>query len=181
MKKILMFIMSIFLVGCVDLPEGVKPAQKFKLDRYLGTWYEIARLDHRFERGMNNVTAEYSLREDGGVTVKNRGYMVMHQEWRDAEGKAFFVGDPDVGHLKVSFFGPFYGSYAIFELGSDEDEFGNKWEDGYQYSFISGGNTDYLWLLARTPQIDENIIEAFETKAQSLGFDTSELIYVHHN
>lgn len=170
MKKLLMLMISIFMIGCVDLPEEVKPVKNFKLDRYLGKWYEIARMDHRFERGMNNVTAEYSLREGGGIKVKNRGYLAKRSEWRDAEGKAFFVGEPNIGHLKVSFVPLAYGSYAIFEL--DED---------YQYAVVSGDDTSYLWILSRTKEIDEYILDELVEKAQALGFDTSKLIYVEHN
>ncbi len=170
MKKIIALLCSLFVMSCVELPEGVKPVSNFKLNNYLGKWYEIARLDHRFEKGLNNVTAEYALREDGGVSVINRGYMAMHQEWRDAEGKAFFVGEPNIGHLKVSFFGPFYGSYGIIEL--DED---------YQYALVCGDDTSYLWILSRTKMMDEYVLEELVDKAQALGFDTSKLIYVKHN
>ena len=100
------------LTGCVGVPKGVKPVQGFALDRYLGRWYEIARLDHSFERGLSHVTASYSMREDGGVRVLNRGYSEKKKEWKTAEGKAYFVKGPDEGYLKVSFFGPFYGGIA---------------------------------------------------------------------
>jgi len=169
MKALMTLILSIFMVSCVSLPDEVKPVKNFKLNQYLGKWYEIARLDHRFERGLNRVTAEYSLREKGGMTIKNRGYMVMHQEWRESEAKASFVGESNVGHLKVSYLPLTYQSYGIFEL--DED---------YQYAFVCGDDTNYLWLLARTPQVDEYIIDEFVEKVQALGFDTSKLIYVNH-
>ena len=160
----------LMLVGCVGMPEGVQPVKDFELDRYLGKWYEIARLDHSFERGMQNVTAEYSLREDGGVKVLNRGFVTAKGEWSDAEGKAYFVEDSDTGYLKVSFFGPFYGSYVVFEL--DED---------YQYAFISGPDTSYLWLLARQPEIDDELMQRFRTRATELGFEMDELIVVDHD
>ena len=164
------FIFALLLAGCTGKPEGVMPVQDFDLDRYLGTWYEIARLDHSFERGLNNITANYSLREDGGVHVLNRGFSVNKNEWSEAEGKAYFVDSTDQGFLKVSFFGPFYGSYIVFELESE-----------YQYAFISGPNTSYLWLLSRTPTVDQAVIDKFVERASSLGFDTNELIYVHHD
>ena len=112
------FILSItlLLASCTGMPDNIKPVQSFELQRYLGTWYEIARLDHSFERGLSHVTANYTVREDGGVKVINRGYSKENKEWEDAEGKAYFVDKPDTGYLKVSFFGPFYGSYVIFEL-----------------------------------------------------------------
>jgi len=170
MKKVLTLILPFLFGGCLELPEGVAPVQAFMLDQYLGKWYEIARLDHRFERGLNNVTAEYSLKGDGGVIVRNRGFLEKKGEWRDAEGKAYFVGDQNVAHLKVSFFGPFYGSYAVFKLDPD-----------YQYAFVSGGNTNYLWLLAREPHVDQKVVDDFVSKAQALGFNTDDLIFVHHN
>lgn len=170
MKKGLILAAVSLLSACTGLPEGIEPVKNFEPERYLGTWYEIARLDHSFERGMNKVTAEYSLREDGGLRVINRGYDTDSREWKEAEGKAYFVNSRDEGHLKVSFFGPFYGSYAIFELDRDK----------YQYAFIAGNSTDYLWLLARTPSINESVMQQFEDLSKSLGFPTKKLIYVDH-
>ncbi|MDF1832511.1 MAG: lipocalin family protein [Porticoccaceae bacterium] len=157
------------LSGCVGIPEGIKPVENFQLDRYLGQWYEIARLDHSFERGLSKVTADYSLREDGGINVVNRGFSAEKNAWQEALGKAYFVGDTDKGHLKVSFFGPFYGSYIVFELDAV----------GYQYAFISGPNKDYLWLLARTPTVKPEVIEKFISQSNTLGFDMSTLIFVN--
>tara|TARA_B100000780_G_scaffold223192_1_gene162295 strand:- start:9090 stop:9620 length:531 start_codon:yes stop_codon:yes gene_type:complete len=159
---------SLSLFGCTGSPEGVYPVKSFQLPEYLGSWYEIARLDHSFERGMSSVTATYSMRDDGGVKVLNKGFKKDSQEWGEAEGKAYFVDSSDVGHLKVSFFGPFYGSYIIFELDTLD----------YQYAFISGMNTDYLWLLARTPKVSDELIEHFVKSASALGFDTEQLIFV---
>ena len=159
------------LTACTGKPDGVVAVKEFELDRYLGKWYEIARLDHSFERGLNNITAEYSLRDDGGVKVINSGFSKEDKEWQQAEGKAFFVDETDSGHLKVSFFGPFYGSYIVFELE----------KKGYQYAFVSGPDTSYLWLLARTPQVDEKVTEQFVKRSQELGFETSKLIYVEHD
>ena len=161
------FFVVVLLAGCLGFPEGIKPVEPFEINRYLGKWYEVARLDHSFEQGLSNVSAEYSLREDGGVKVINRGYSQKEQKWSEALGKAFFVEDSDRGYLKVSFFGPFYGSYAVFELGED-----------YEYAFVAGNTTDYLWLLSRTPTVDENLLGQFVDRAKELGFNTSELIYV---
>ena len=163
-------IVSLFLTGCLGMPEKVTPVENFELNRYLGKWYEIARLDHPFERGLERVTAEYSMREDGGVSVVNRGYSIKDEEWKAAEGKAYFVGDESKGYLKVSFFGPFYGSYVVFEID----------EENYSYAFVSGPDTSYLWLLARTPEIPQEIIEKFRQRAEALGFDTGNLIFVNH-
>ena len=167
---ILASLAGIGLSGCMGVPDGVEVVDDFELDRYLGTWYEIARLDHRFERGLTNVTATYSLRDDGGVAVVNRGYRAEQGEWNDATGKAYFVGEPDAGRLKVSFFGPFYGAYNIIELDRDE----------YRYSMVAGPNRDYLWILSRSPKLDSDITAALVDKAGKLDFPVDELIYVDH-
>ena len=160
-------LLVVLLTGCTSAPKGIEPVQEFELSKYLGTWYEIARLDHSFERGLSNVTAEYSLREDGGVRVINRGYSAEEGKWEQAEGKAYFVEDSDTGHLKVSFFGPFYGAYVVFNL--DED---------YQQSFVSGPDRSYLWFLSRTPTVSEADKQRFIQAVQAKGFDTDELIFV---
>ncbi len=160
------------LLCCLATPafaqaESSAAVKDFELDRYLGRWYEIARLDHRFERGMSHVTAEYSMREDGKVRVLNRGYKTKKGEWDEAEGKARFAGAPDIGHLEVSFFWIFYGDYIIFELDGD-----------YRHAWISGPDTDYLWFLSRTPTVSDALRAQFIERADALGFDTSELIFV---
>ena len=152
------------------MPDSVQPVTGFELERYLGKWYEVARLDHSFEKGLSQVTAEYSLREDGGVSVLNRGFSESENEWKEADGKAYFVNSDSEGYLKVSFFGPFYGSYVIFELD----------HENYQYAFVSGPNTKYLWLLSRTPSVGIEIMEKFIEMSKSRGFDTDSLIFVQH-
>jgi apolipoprotein D and lipocalin family protein len=162
-------LVSLFmLAGCAGMPDGVRPVSDFELDRYLGTWYEMARLDHSFERGLSRVTAEYSLRDDGGVRVVNRGYDADSGKWEESVGKAYFVEDESLGYLKVSFFGPFYGSYVVFELDHAQ----------YGHAFVSGPNTSYLWLLSRTPTVSEEVVSLFLERAEALGFDTGELIFV---
>jgi len=156
------------LFGCTGMPEGVTPVSNFELNKYLGKWYEIARLDHSFERGLERVSAEYELRDDGGVRVVNKGYSTGKKEWKEIEGKAYFVGAPGRGHLKVSFFGPFYSSYIVFELD----------EENYPYAFVSGYNNSYLWLLSRTPEVSDALLARFELRARELGFDADNLIYV---
>jgi apolipoprotein D and lipocalin family protein len=157
------------LASCAGAPAGVEPVSGFEVQRYLGTWYEIARLDHRFERGLERITATYELREDGGLEVVNSGYDIAKGERREAVGKAYFTGAPDVGQLKVSFFGPFYGGYNIIDL--DED---------YRWAMISGPSTSYLWILSRDPGLPPEIQERLVAKARSLGFDTGQLIFVRH-
>jgi apolipoprotein D and lipocalin family protein len=157
--------------GCTGIPEGLTTVRDFELERYLGTWYEIARLDHRFERGLSNVTATYTPRDDGGVDVLNRGYDESAGEWDEATGKAYFVGDPDVGRLKVSFFGPFYGAYNILELD----------HEAYRYALVAGPNRSFLWILARSPDPGPQTVERLVARAAELGFPTSELIRVEHD
>jgi apolipoprotein D and lipocalin family protein len=161
-------LLALLLTGCVGIPKNVSPVAGFKLDKYLGQWYEIARLDHSFERGLSRVTAAYSLRDDGGVRLLNRGYSEKEQTWKVAEGKAFFVKKHDQGYLKVSFFGPFYGSYVIFELDQDH----------YQYSLVCGPKKSYLWILARSPEMKQELKDALVAKAAALGFDIKKLIFV---
>ena len=170
MKIIAVLVTLLSLTGCLGMPEKVTPVQSFELNRYLGKWYEIARLDHSFERGMEQVSAEYTLKENGKVAVLNRGFVTKTGQWKDAEGKAYFVNKENEGYLKVSFFGPFYGSYVIFELEPKN----------YDYAFVSGPDTSYLWLLARKPNIAPEIIERFKTRANELGFKTENLIFVKH-
>ena len=158
----------IALSACLGMPEKVKPVDSFELPKYLGKWYEIARLDHSFERGLSQVTAEYSMLDDGGVSVLNRGFSIEENEWSEATGKAYFVESEDQGYLKVSFFGPFYGSYVVFELD----------RENYQYAFVSGPDTDYLWLLSRTPTISPELKARFISSAEAKGFDSSKLIFV---
>lgn len=160
-------LLTILVTGCVGYPDTVQPVGNFELGRYLGTWYEVARLDHRFERGLSRVSAEYSLNADGTVRVRNRGFDAATGEWEEAIGKARFVDDPATGYLKVSFFGPFYGSYVVFELDPE-----------YRHAFISGPDTSYLWLLSRTPTIDSTVYERFVERAAAAGFDTTALIRV---
>ena len=171
MKHVVCILIAALLSGCTGIPEGISPVSSFDADRYLGKWYEIARLDHSFERGLENVTAEYSSRDDGGINVTNRGFSTNDQEWKEANGKAYFVSTPDIGHLKVSFFGPFYGAYIVLELD----------EKDYSYSLVTGPNRSYLWILSREPFKPEATINRLKAKAESLGCDTNELIFVSHD
>lgn len=168
--RYILILSCIFLSSCLSVPEGIKPVDNFILDRYLGRWYEIARLDHSFERGLDAVTANYSMRNDGGLKVINSGRNSETGAIDQAEGRAYFVEDPSIGHLKVSFFGPFFGSYVIFELD----------EEDYQYAFIAGNTKEYLWLLARTPEVSEELLDQFKATAVEFGFNLDELILVRH-
>ena len=168
--RIIATVLSLFLFGCVGIPEKVKPVDNFQLERYLGKWYEIARLDHSFERGLTQVTAEYTMRDSGGVRVLNRGYSEKEKTWKQVEGKAYFVQGTDKGYLKVSFFGPFYGSYIVLELDHEH----------YRYAMVCGPDNSYLWILARDPEMNNKLKDSLMAKASALGFDVSKLIFVDH-
>ena len=170
MKRLSLLLLAL-LTGCVAVPDGIQPVTDFQADRYLGRWYEIARLDHNFERGMSRVTAEYHQRDDGGLDVINRGYLADSRTWKQALGKAYFVEGPDTGYLKVSFFGPFYGSYVVFELDRQD----------YRYALVAGPDRSYLWLLARSPTLDAATRDRLVARAAAAGFDTSKLIFVDHS
>lgn len=158
------------LVACKSPapPKGVEPISGFDASRYLGKWYEVARLENRFERGLDHVTATYGKRSDGGISVVNRGYNPEKQQWNESEGKAYFTGSTTTGALKVSFFGPFYGGYNIIAL-----------DDNYQYALVSGPNRDYLWILSRTPTIPESVKLNYLRIAKNLGFSTEDLLWVN--
>lgn len=160
---------ALVLAGCTGLPEGVTPVGDFRLADYLGRWYEIARLDHAFERGLTRVSAEYSLRDDGTIRVVNRGYSPQAGAWKEAEGVARFARGADEGYLEVSFFGPFYSAYVVFEI-----------DTGYQYAFVTSHDKSYLWLLARTPEVAPAVIERFLERSRTLGYETDKLVFVEH-
>ncbi|WP_045859176.1 lipocalin family protein [Teredinibacter purpureus] len=166
MKLLKVVVVALLLSSCAGVPEGVVPVSGFELDRYLGKWHEIARLDHRYERGLEQVTATYSMADNGSVVALNRGFSTKKKEWKEAKGKAVFSATSDIGDFNVSFFGPFYGSYVIFELD----------KENYQYAFVTG-NKHTLWLLSRTPYVSEEIKERFLQQVEALGYNTEKLIF----
>lgn len=170
-KCFLRVILMLLITGCTGIPDGVQAVRNFHADRYLGVWYEIARLDHSFERGLNNVSATYTLRKDGGIDVLNRGYDVKKGKWKEARGKAYFIGSKDEGRLKVSFFGPFYGAYNIIALDQNK----------YRYALVCGPDRSYLWILGREKLLDKTTLDELVNLAGRLGFNTEDLIYVRHN
>lgn len=167
MKTLLLCLSCCLLTACSVAPEGVQPVTGFQVERYLGRWHEIARLDHRFERGLEQVTADYSLNTDGTLRVVNRGLDVKEGRWREAVGRARFTGASTTGQLEVSFFGPFYGGYNIIALDPD-----------YQHVLVSGPSRDYLWILARTPTLAPEVYARLSAQAEALGFPVTELLRV---
>jgi apolipoprotein D and lipocalin family protein len=169
MKKLFLLFIA-FLAGCTGVPQGLTVVDDFSLERYLGTWHEIARLDNRFEKELEPVSATYSLAADGSVNVLNRGYDTKKKEWKDIEGRAVFLDDRQTtkGALKVSFFGPFYASYNVIALD----------KAGYSWALVCGRDKSYFWILSKTPQMDPGLLRELVAKAASLGFDTAKIRYV---
>ncbi len=169
MKKVILVMMLSFLfTGCSGIPSGVQAVDKFEVEKYLGTWYEIARLDHSFEKGLTNVSATYSLRDDGGIDVLNKGFDQKTGKWKEIKGKAYFIKDKSIGRLKVKFFWPFYAGYNVISLD----------KENYSYSMVCGPSRSYLWILARNKKIDKKVIDNLLESAKNLGFKTDNLIFV---
>ena len=166
--RLILLVLFTLLCACTSVPDGVQPVTDFQADRYLGRWYEIARLDHPFERGLSRVFAEYTRRDDGSIAVVNRGLYDTQPRRKHSESTARFVHSPDIGHLEVSFFGPFYGSYVVFELD----------RQNYRFALVSGPDKSYLWILARSPTLDAATRERLVARAAAAGFETSQLIFV---
>jgi len=161
----------LILTACAGSSVNAVAVTGFDSEKYLGTWYEVARLDHSFERDLSHVSATYTRREDGKITVLNQGYKASSQKTKTAIGKAKFAAESTTGHLQVSFFGPFYGDYIIFDLD----------KTAYSRAYISGGTDNYLWLLSRTPTVTESVRQDFITKSEALGHDTGDLIWVNQS
>jgi len=168
-KALALFLGLFTCNACATIPDGAVAVKPFDSERYLGKWYEIARFDFRFERGLNNTTASYSLNPNGSIRVENRGYDYAKKTWKKALGKAKFATTKDEAKLKVSFFGPFYGGYNVIALDS-----------AYKYALIAGSDLGYLWILSRETTMPEDIKQNYLDLAQKIGFDTSKLIWVEH-
>lgn len=170
MKHLISLAMAAMLLPCLSSAQQNEHDNStiadFDLLKYLGTWYEIARYDHSFERGMDNVVAEYLMRDDGMVDVVNSGW--KDGKYKVAEGKAK-QPDPytDPAHLEVSFFLFFYSDYNVMML-----------DDNYQVALVGSKSPKYLWILSRTPQVDDKVLDLVLEEADSRGYDTSSLIWV---
>ncbi len=158
----------LLFTSCAPSTRMIRPVEGFDINRYTGTWYEIARYPNRFERNLSNVTATYALRDDGSVDVLNRGFNTVKGEWKSAEGRAFFKSDPSLGLLKVTFFWPFYGEYKIIRLDQVH----------YSYAVITSSRYNYLWILAREPQVSEDLQTELLDYIEDVGFERSRVIMV---
>ena len=150
----------------VSLPKGAKAVKPFDKERYLGKWFEIARMDFKFEKNLSNVTAEYSQADEGIIQVKNRGYDTLKNVWKQSIGKAKSVKDPQEARLKVSFFGPFYAGYNVIAIDPD-----------YQYALVAGNNLKYLWILSRSTNVPKKVKDDYLEQAKALGYETEKLVW----
>jgi len=153
--------------ACASIPKKAIPLTNFEVNRYLGTWYEIARFDFRFEKDLDNTTAQYSIADHGNVKVINSGYNYKTKEWKSAKGIAKFRGDKNIAALKVSFFGPFYAGYNVLAI-----------DNNYQYALVAGKNLEYLWILSRKKNLPDDVKTNYLKIARDIGYDTSRLIWV---
>lgn len=169
-NNLIILIMTALFASCVSIPQGVTAVSSFEKAKYLGKWYEIARFDFRFEKGLNNTTAEYSLNSNGTIKVVNRGYDYEKKIWKESIGKAKFVGNDSNAMLKVSFFGPFYAGYNVIAIDPE-----------YKYALVSGSSFDYLWILSREKSIPADIKSLYLEKAEKLGYKVSNLLWIEHD
>lgn len=169
-KIALTAIILLIINSCITIKHETKVVNPFNAERYLGTWYEIARFDLRFERNLKNVTATYSQLKNGNIKVLNKGYNTIKNKWTEASGIAKFVDSKSEGRLKVSFFGPFYSPYNVIAI-----------DKNYQYALVVGADTDYMWLLSKEKKMPENIKQDYLKIAKDLGFKTNDLIWVQQD
>lgn len=171
---IILFLVALLTNACFT-PEymktkSIEPVSNFDLNRYTGTWYEIARLPHRFEKNLQRVTATYTLMENGKIEVINRGFDTTSSKWKDIKGKAWIPNPGVPSYLKVSFFWFFAADYKVIVLD----------QENYQYAMVTSSSKNYFWILARTPQLDEAIYQNLIEKAGNWGFDIDKIQRVEH-
>jgi apolipoprotein D and lipocalin family protein len=165
---VLWLILMASLTGCtMGPPKGVSAVTPFDVSRYTGVWFEIARLDHRFERGLTDIHATYKDDGDGSLSVINRGFNSESNTWQEAVGRAFFLRDKTVGSLKVSFFGPFYGGYHVVALDQKD----------YRWSLVMGPDRDYFWILARDRHLSTSLKAELLSRVRGLGISEDQLIW----
>ncbi|WKZ86478.1 lipocalin family protein [Ralstonia pickettii] len=163
-------LLTLLRASRVGNPQVPEPALPVDLNRYVGLWYELARYDNGFERGLDNVTAEYRVRSDGLLEVINQGWRHGRRRRRISHGKARVVAEQN-NKLKVSFFGPFYvGDYWILDRADD-----------YEWAIVGEPSGRYLWLLTRSPDVAGGTRARLIRRAQALGYDTSLLRFTAHH
>lgn len=171
-KKKSLIALSVVALGTVaynlfrPIRSKVEVVEPFQLAKYLGKWYEIARLDFFWEKDLKNVTADYSLNADGTILVNNQGVDLTSGKHKQSLGKAKFAAEENRGALKVSFFGPFYSGYNIVKL-----------DENYQDALVFGDNLDYIWFLSRSKTMSKERKEAYLNYAEASGYDISKLVW----
>jgi len=165
MRYLYILLLSILFIGCGTKYPDLKTVATVDIEKYKGTWYEIARFEHFFEKGCKNVTATYELKSDGDIKVINRCTNIKDNEQKEATGVAYAVDETN-SKLKVSFFRPFYGDYYILDLADD-----------YSYALVGSPSRELLWILSRTKTINSDIKNTILEKLPSLGFDKEKFIW----
>lgn len=158
------------LSSCSSIPKNARAVENFNADRYLGSWYEIARFNYRFEKNLDNVAARYSSKNSLEIKVVNSGYNFKKEKWTSTTGTAKFAKDKSIGELKVTFFKPFYAGYNVVAIDKD-----------YKYALVAGRNLSYLWILSREKTMPEEIKNQYLEKAKEIGYDVSKLVWVKHD
>ena len=160
---------SYLMFGKLGIPEGLTAVKPFDINKFSGTWYEVARLDHGFEKGLSHVTAQYTVGPEGkGIKVLNKAFNAKSGHWESSMAKVAFIDQPDEGRLKVSFFGPFYGSYNIIDLDQKD----------YSYAMVTGPGKQFFWILSRKPSLDNKVMQGLIQKAIGMGFKLEKIVYV---
>jgi apolipoprotein D and lipocalin family protein len=165
LQVLIVLSLSLFFVACNKEYPELKTVSKVDIEKYKGTWYEIARFEHFFEKGCKNITATYKIKSDGDLKVINKCTNIDDNTTKEAFGVAYPIDETN-SKLKVSFFRPFYGDYYILDLADD-----------YSYALVGSPNRELLWILSRTKKLDKSITNSILQKLPSLGFDAKKFIW----
>lgn len=168
--KLFIRVMYVLFAPCAPIPKGVTAVSPYEKEKHLGKCYELARFDFRFERGLNNITADYSLNGNGSIKVVNRDYDFEKKIWKEAIGKAKFAGNEKVAMLKVSFFGPFYAGCKVIAIDPE-----------YNYALVSGLSFDYLWIFSSEKINPSEINSLYREKAEKPGYKVSKILRNEHD
>ena len=166
MKFVLPSIVTLIIFSCSTIYLALEPVEEFDIERYMGKWYEIYRLPNKFEEGLEDITANYELKEDGNIIVTNEGRLVEdNSRLKQAKGKAWIPNSSEPSKLKVSFFWPFSGDYWVLKIDPE-----------YSYALVGDPSGKYLWILSRERRLDPKIVADHKMYASSLGFPVENII-----